>query len=266
MCKRTQHMAIQSAQKTKSTVSQVIPNKTNIASLQRQLTAYINYANNKTILRYSKKRHKYYLGHSRRWNQIQYFIRKNKWKKRNDQTLHNHGKSNNNSNNQYASSIRLCRILRRSNPKRQTCRWHLTNYNVDTTSLYNRLYSLFIYIYKTCNKTRVQRQLAKVQARPNTLNRTINIKESILTNLKDRSFTSVILAVIIWFTASQVVLYFTYDVITKENYCKPLFKQQAEYYKCAKAVIINKYLTFLIPLALGLIAYYATKPRKKQNL
>src|SRR3990167_4785891 len=81
MCKRLQHMDFQPAKKNKTTASEIAVNKTNIATLQRQLNSYIDYANNKVILRYSRKTHKYYLGHSRRWNKIRYFIRKNKWKK-----------------------------------------------------------------------------------------------------------------------------------------------------------------------------------------
>ena len=93
-----------------------------------------------------------------------------------------------------------------------------------------------------------------------------NYKETILTNLRDRSFTSVLVGLAVWLVASQVILHFTSDVITNDNYCKQYFKAVEQYYICAKAVIINKYLTFLIPLALGLVAYYIIKRKKQQNV
>ena len=77
-------MDFQPEKKNKTTSSEIAVNKTNIAKLQSQLNAYLEYANNKLILRYSRKKRKYYLGHSRRWNKIQYFIRKRKWKQKHD--------------------------------------------------------------------------------------------------------------------------------------------------------------------------------------
>ena len=89
-----------------------------------------------------------------------------------------------------------------------------------------------------------------------------NYKETILTNLRDRSFTSVLVALAIWLIASQVILYFTYDVITNPEYCKESIKFIEKFHKCTKIVLANTYMTLLIPIGLAITSYLITRPKQ----
>ena len=94
----------------------------------------------------------------------------------------------------------------------------------------------------------------------------MTIKKNLLSIIKDRSFLAVIIAAIVWFVASHVILVFTEDVITDQKYCTKQYPQGEKRDICTKAVLANVYLTLLIPIGLGLGTYFALRPKATKSL